>query len=592
MSRHLDYMKRVKRTIDNAYVVAFDVFDTLIIRLVNEPSQIFDIVEKKSREVYNTPIKDFKKLRISAEKKAEENKVPNIDDIYSCLDIQGDEKRRKIKEIEINTEFQYCLENKEIKNIYEYCVKSNKEIYVVSDMYLSSNIIKRILEKNGYSEIAGIIVSCEYNENKESGELYSHLPRKSEVVHIGDSWKADFLGAKRAGLKTVHVQKKRYRDTNANLASICSYISTGNYFENIGINIVGPLLAVFSYWLRQSVKTDSKLFFLSREGKIMKSVYDTLYPQASTYYLQISRRAITLANYNNKHFNNMTEILQYFTIKKDSRVVDFLKYLNIELDIDESVLNKNAYSIESNNMLVTRIKKAIEEKSFRECLAAKKYFEQEGLTENVSIVDIGWKGTMQTNIQSFCDNAGISIACDGYYLLTLSEKTGFNSFIKATDQAYQSVIDNPVLVENLLQCQEGSTQEFRITNGVAEAIKRPCEFDDVTKAYIDSLWRGVSVFCAYWKQYGFVKEYDHFKQESMERLDSFISSPRKQDIEYFERFKYSDTKVDYMVSHRKTPAAIKAGFLSSGWKYGYYRKLFGTNLGNKTVVKLLKNRAK
>ena len=39
--------KALKRKIDSVDVVSFDIFDTLILRKVSEPSDVFDLVERK-----------------------------------------------------------------------------------------------------------------------------------------------------------------------------------------------------------------------------------------------------------------------------------------------------------------------------------------------------------------------------------------------------------------------------------------------------------------------------------------------------------------------------------------------------------------
>ena len=98
---------KIKNKILNYDVISFDIFDTVIKRDIKNPSDIFDLIEKK----YN--IKDFKKIRILAEKNARINSKDeeiSIDDIYKNMDYSKEETK-KIKAIEIQIEKDVCTRN-------------------------------------------------------------------------------------------------------------------------------------------------------------------------------------------------------------------------------------------------------------------------------------------------------------------------------------------------------------------------------------------------------------------------------------------------------------------------------------------------
>ena len=73
-------------------IVTFDMFDTLITRKTNNPTQIFDMVELTYNSENKTKIKDFKVKRIKAEKDII-NTYPTIDDIYRKLEKEEKKKR-------------------------------------------------------------------------------------------------------------------------------------------------------------------------------------------------------------------------------------------------------------------------------------------------------------------------------------------------------------------------------------------------------------------------------------------------------------------------------------------------------------------
>ena len=68
--------------LENYEIISFDIFDTLIIRYVEKPEDIFSIIEYRIKDAI-----DFKNKRINAEKIARRKfeREITIDDIYSEL---------------------------------------------------------------------------------------------------------------------------------------------------------------------------------------------------------------------------------------------------------------------------------------------------------------------------------------------------------------------------------------------------------------------------------------------------------------------------------------------------------------------------
>ena len=76
--------ENIKKKILKYDYISFDVFDTLIKRLVNNPIQLFDIVEKEYNKEKNEKINDFKEKRLICEKEIVTT-IPNLDEIYSKM---------------------------------------------------------------------------------------------------------------------------------------------------------------------------------------------------------------------------------------------------------------------------------------------------------------------------------------------------------------------------------------------------------------------------------------------------------------------------------------------------------------------------
>ncbi len=184
--------------------VSFDIFDTLLKRKVSHPSDVFALVGERYK---NT---EFKNKRIMAEKVARKHvsgEEVTLEDIYKEL---GDEYE-DYKRYELQTEIELLSANPPLYEVYQYCREQGKHIIITSDMYLPESFLNKILHKNGI-EYERCFVSSEYGVQKITGNLFRkelevlHIS-PSEIIHIGDSIRADAIGAWRAGIKFVLIPK-------------------------------------------------------------------------------------------------------------------------------------------------------------------------------------------------------------------------------------------------------------------------------------------------------------------------------------------------------------------------------------------------
>ena len=592
-----DYLsKKLIRLIENYEYVSFDVYDTLITRMVNKPSDIFGIVEQQynSRHPANR-ICGFLSDRAEAEERIRKT-VPAIDKIYAELRKKYSETAvMELMNIEIEVEYDMCVPLNSMKKVYEYCLEKKKHIYVISDMYLKYEQLKSILDKCGYTRIERILISCESSCEKKSGKLYAELIGK-RAIHIGDSWRADFLGAIKERIKPIHVRRYPHFNEKTNIKKITQYLDKGQYFENIGIGIIGPLLIAFSYWLNNELENTGiqKIYFLSREGKIIKEVFDSLFRNKyETRDLFISRRVLTVACYGMKRIDNLNDLLEYLTIKKNSTVKDMAEYLDLEVDdVLAPYAENNIYTLSDNENVFFHLNAQLLKKSNCEAALAAAYFNQEEMRGSVAIVDIGWKGTMQKCLCKFFEssNFNFDINIKGYYIELFQHNKDMFSFVTPNHAAYSSILDNPLLMENLLQSTEGSTIGYKKENDAIIPIKRKSEFDEQTKNSLRQIRKGVKKFVEYWEIYGYYQNLEDLKREVLDRIDYFICNPKKLDLDHFKCFAYSDIKEDYIIPNNVRISHIKSDFYSSAWKYGYLRQLIGTNFNNKKIISILKRK--
>lgn len=187
-------------------VVSFDIFDTLVVRSVNEPKDIFRLMEKE------TGIEGFYEKRIEAERKArskKQSKEVTLEEIYACFNGVSENEINEFCERELDTELGACKGNERLIRFYNECVKK-KKVILVSDMYLTSEMMRKILDRCGITGYDGLFISGEIGASKRSGELYRYVlnrlgVKKNRVTHIGNDILSDYIIPKREGMHAIKI---------------------------------------------------------------------------------------------------------------------------------------------------------------------------------------------------------------------------------------------------------------------------------------------------------------------------------------------------------------------------------------------------
>lgn len=341
-------------------VVSFDIFDTLIERPFLRPDDIFEFLareyNKKSKTIKHI---NFAEYRRSAERIAYEKITKGspfryevtIDEIYDELIYEGIldlEDATELKRKEIELEYRFCKSREVGRYLYDYALRNGKQVICISDMYLSSDIISRILNMNGYTNLSGIYVSADEGVCKRDGKLYKLIKGKlnikpEQICHIGDNWESDYLMAQKSGLRAFYLPSAK--DVFFNMSKNESY--TSNAFQEImnwdygfkspalyltnrcmaglainklfvnpfvtfsvesnfdcnpniiGYYFLGSYVFCVAKWILEQVKNSGydTIHFIARDGKIFKKAYDILvansdevYPKSN--YLHVSRSSL------------------------------------------------------------------------------------------------------------------------------------------------------------------------------------------------------------------------------------------------------------------------------------------------------------
>lgn len=525
-------LMRLKKKINEYPVISFDLFDTLIKRDCCQPIEVFRMLEKKIDSVYHVQ-SHFAQMRVYAERKtAELSTVGEItlEEIYANLELPvGRNAIKVIQQWEQDYEYALCQWNPYLKTVYEYCCQQKKKIIIITDMYLPKICIERILNKlNIHCDF--LFVSSEERKRKSNGALFHYVLetlglRCSEVLHIGDNWRSDYIIPKIMGIDAFHIcrdtrtnlilNKKAYK-ANRQYANLCDFISNHaikhswnteddnltDQFAQAGYETEGPVLYGFIQWLGKKLKEDKidKVFFLARDGQIMRKAYDILSNSTLDIpdeYMYVSRQSLNIPSF------WMTKDLSEFDLRfgwpwritimsflkrvglKPNKYISYFKQAGFELDKKyewQSLLQNGSF----RNIYEQYIKDPMMQNSKEQYNYLLRYMQQIGFSGNVAVVDIGWIGHGQYALQQIASSANLPVNIHGYYL-GLRADSPIRDKIKAQgylfDQHWNediSSIENTFycIVEALFAADHGSTCGYKEEEGKILCVVNKWEYAD------------------------------------------------------------------------------------------------------------------
>jgi len=298
--------------IQNAQVVSFDFFDTLFMRTVCSPRDVFVFLTEEIKD-YWTVEETFQEIRNRAIEKISKNY--SYDELYSAIEketgLQHDViEKIKVEEIELEKRV-IVLRDKVLKTFCK-CLADGKEVYLISDMYLPKSFYTDMFKQyNIEFPNDRILLSNELGKSKSEGTLWEYYATKlvkgRKAFHIGDHEKVDVKIPRTFGVDTYLVPPPWEMLRNSSIRDICANITTqydsvivGNILkrlfadpyaltdeqgrikiqnnEDMGYLVFGPVILTFLLWLMKRVKEMgiSKLVFLSRDGYFLKEDFEYL----------------------------------------------------------------------------------------------------------------------------------------------------------------------------------------------------------------------------------------------------------------------------------------------------------------------------
>lgn len=443
------YMKKIKELIRDAEIISFDIFDTLILRTYNKPTDLFKHIEVSKQ------ISDFCTLRQKAEYNARIKNAARgieevtLEEIYQELPCTF----QNIKELEIAQEKACCFADKTMYHLFDYAKKLHKRIIIASDMYLPQYVVEEILQKANYTDYEKLFLSSEIKQTKATGAMFDTIIRYSntsadKILHIGDNLLTDNDIPSNLGMKTFHyltagddAYKNDFLFFKALDEKVSDRISLSvlkgllikrnqsekNFWEDFGYKYAGLLSVGFCQWLKKEFDKNeiNHAYFMSRDGFIPQKVFNALYPNYPTIYMNASRRCYLLSG-----MKNLEDIVLYL-VNLGTEGISFEEYWSaLELDHKELYDNFKKTFPEQKRLITAKTKSKIKDFFYKnldllkqvsetERKIAIEYFDKIGLLKNsAALIDIGWRGSVQKSIERTCKISSQKTKIQGYYLGT------------------------------------------------------------------------------------------------------------------------------------------------------------------------------
>ena len=336
-------------------VVCFDVFDTLITRPLSHPSAVLQLVDAEAVEALGPTLAESlrraggypyvrargadRAMREAEDAGRQEISMPAI---AAHMAASGDleiEQCRSLLQLELDIERRVCRPRELGVRLFEAAKRLNKRTVLISDVYLDRSFVEELLASAGITGYDALYVSSEHGVLKKTGDLFDKVRaeqgRSARYMHIGDNLVSDVHAAEKKGFEPFHLQNPTEKylaasnappgfqsATRSRLGSMIHHgVISRKYADDpspdgscfsgspyrLGYEAGGPIFLAFVQWIVQSAKTDGleRLYFLARDGHVIKQVYDLAREGRSdlptSHYLLASRRAFSTAALRTPH---------------------------------------------------------------------------------------------------------------------------------------------------------------------------------------------------------------------------------------------------------------------------------------------------
>lgn len=561
--------------------VSFDIFDTCLIRRCGEPHKIWDLMAEElfDKDDVRGRLSFVGNRRVAESKLMDENPFPTLQDIYDDLNVsQWGFASEKIIQLEMKVEEQELFPNPKMLEIVKQYRLDGFSIAFISDMYLPSEFLKRILVKFGFCDNDDkVYVSAECKASKNEGSLFDYVfkdtnTKAKQWIHYGDNEKSDYLKPKTKGVKSYWIkntsftkEEKRWLSESRFYAhkheielwaGLCRFVRVNlddSERTERAVDLISSLYIPYvQYILEQSQKQGIKiLYFLARDAHIfLKSAeqFKGIYPNVELRYLKLSRRSLYPCVFYEVDEYEMELTLCQCIAQTAAKALEYV-------GLDWNLLSEKTKSSFKTDYRFTSAKKArrfaksliendrelILKNAFEKRQLLLKYLKQEGVlgTSKIASVDLGWIGSCRC-ILNYILKKERCRTCETFYW-------GASSILmngRSDDQLdiYQRQYDisqysngGVLFFEHYASINnEGSTIGYEISPGmkILPVEKKTNNVDIALVIQNENVLTKVSSYYAS-DLYEYEAMYEVFLCCGMKQLQNIQDFPQKRDLKFF-----------------------------------------------------------
>ncbi len=342
-------LRRHLRRHPEVRILSFDIFDTVVTRLIDPPERLLHRLAEFLARRLSTSAQRVWRAREQVEKalRAEaqaagldhechwETLIPRW--IEALTPFATPEERAPlvaaVQAEELRLERLALRSKRNALLFLRWAKRNGYHLVAISDMYLGKAQIAELLTALGFADLFDrIFVSSETRTAKYSGRLFTHVLEElntppSAIAHIGDNLVSDAIAPAQLGILAFFLDKPaaQRRKRTHHLAHAMAIHFRGiwpgrevaqllaesfrsdpttrtpePYFQ-YGLTVLGPIFATFMVGLIEAVRRDQpeRLYFLARDGYLFQQLFEAarpLFPDLpSTQYLYASRRTVAAA---------------------------------------------------------------------------------------------------------------------------------------------------------------------------------------------------------------------------------------------------------------------------------------------------------
>ncbi|MCI8647517.1 MAG: HAD hydrolase-like protein [Firmicutes bacterium] len=460
-------------------VISVDLFDTLIMRQVLFPTDVFPLVENRLKKS-GYSLNKFCARRLECEKRLSRLSAPTLEMIYeSMITTYGisDVTASMLAELEWVVDCETILPRNDVCQLVEEAKDLGKEIYIVSDTFYRRKQIEVLLHKCGINGYTEILASCEYGTGK-TGKLFEHLKERvsnKTCIHIGDDPTADVECAQKNGIDACQLYSSLElfacsgylglwdrMDTFSNRLRIGMFVArllnspfqfeanackiSVEKAQDIGYLFFAPIISDFVLWFHEQTKELPNIWFSARDGYLIQKLYDEIQETKRSVYVLTSRTAVIRAGMETK------EDIAYVESMKFSGTLQ--EQLKTRFDIEIRQNTEPALLSDYSEEILARSK--IQKRNYKQYLKTLELHEGD-----IAFFDFVAKGTSQMYLERLVDKH-----LKGFYFLQLEEEEmrskglDITPFYKREELDTSAIFNDYYILETMLTAPAPSVEAF------------------------------------------------------------------------------------------------------------------------------------